>query len=174
MTLFVFKIDTRRNNTYYLWTTSSTGFLDLKFLRYACETVNISYKAVTQSYTTNYSYHTTITIGGISTPEQYPGQVDHNTITTSFREDFRENYIGHAIVTFSWTLPENATFISNYRLTVFSQTMECGGQRVNHEYCVDKDSTSVTIAAYTPDEPLFFDCQYFVRVSFKPNILYYN
>jgi hypothetical protein len=162
MTLFVFKIDTRKNNTYYLWTTSSTGFLDLKFL--TCETVNVSYKAVTQSYTTDYSYHTTITIGGISTPEQYPGQVDHSTITTSFKEDFRDNYDGHAIATFSWTLPENAKFISNYRLNIISPQNECGGQ----EYCVDKDVTNITITANSPNEPLFFGCEYIVQLITDP------
>lgn len=32
----------------------------------------------------------------------------------------------------------DASFLSNYRLTVFSQTNRCGGIGKTYEYCIDK------------------------------------
>lgn len=32
----------------------------------------------------------------------------------------------------------DATFLSNYRLTVFSQANRCGGIGKTYEYCIDK------------------------------------
>lgn len=121
MTAFVFKVVTKTNNSYYFWQVkkqlcvfklniipsqaTSSGFLNLEFL--TCENVSISYKAITENSTTNYSHPTFKIVNGLNKAEQYPGRVNNKDINFYYKEDFRQNYTGHAVTTISWKAPDS-------------------------------------------------------------------
>lgn len=57
-----------------------------------------------------------------------PAQLPPNGIRYEWVEDTRQGYEGTAVVNITWEPQEGYEFISSYKIILFSQTEECGGQ----------------------------------------------
>ena len=58
-----------------------------------------------------------------------PSQLSPSDFQYEWYEDMRPDYKGLAVVNISWERPEGHEFISNYSITLFSQSDECGGEQ---------------------------------------------
>ena len=67
--------------------------------------------------------------GSQYTETRLPSQLSPSDIQYEWYEDVRPKYEGLAVVNISWEKPRSHEFISNYSITLFSQTAECGGKQ---------------------------------------------
>ena len=58
-----------------------------------------------------------------------PSQLPYNSIDYTWVEDMREGYEGLAVVNITWQRQEGHEYITSYNLTLFLQSVECGGHR---------------------------------------------
>ena len=78
-----------------------------------------------------------------------PSQLLSNSIHYEWVEDVRPQYSRAAVVNISWEPPEGAEFINSYEILFFSQTEECGGERVVINF-VGIGRVSPTLEGYLP------------------------